>query len=162
MRLLNGIALAVSMAAAGTASAQLRPSPLGDIYESYNDCFKVAVEGGVKPDVLPALGWSRATVSSKNGKVEKGTPIIYSHLKRAPLILLSSEQGDGICIVMARLENTKAFKQFKSAWGGKLPKPDAQGAITFFAEGHPIQLRQTGTTDKPSLSIVVGIPAKSQ
>jgi len=143
------------------ASAEIPVSPLGDIYQSYNDCFKVVTKDGIKPEVLGTLGWSRATVS-KNGKQVGSTPVIYGHLKRKPIILLSAEKGEGLCIVMARLENTKAFGDFKSAWGGKLPKPDAQGAISFFAEGHPIQLRQTGSADKPAMSIVVGTPMKSE
>ncbi len=141
--------------------AEIPVSPLKDLYESYNDCFKVATKDGIKPEVLASLGWQRATVTG-GGRPKADEPIIFGHSARKPIMMLSSPQGDGICIVMARLESRQAFEEFKSAWGGKLPKPDDKGAITFFAEGHPIQLRQTGTADKPAMSIVVGVPAKSE
>ena len=155
MRLLKLGAFVGAVALAAPATAQLRPSPLGDIYKSYNDCFKVATKQGIKPNVLGPLGWSRATISSKDGKKADSGPIIYGHASRAPLILLSAERGDGLCIVMARLENSASFEEFKKAWGGKLPAPDKEGAISFSAEGQVVQLRQTGSAQKPSLSIAV-------
>ena len=161
MRSLKSALAIGAIAIAVPASAELPVSPLGDIYESYNDCFKVATKDGIQPSALTPLGWKQAQVSG-SGKPKAGELIIYGHGSRKPIIMLSAPSGDGICIVMARLENGRAFEEFKSAWGGKLPKPDDKGAITFFAEGHPIQLRQTGTADKPAMSIVVGTPAKSE
>ena len=154
------LALLAAAALTTPAPAEIPVSPLGDIYASYNDCFKVATKNGMKPEALAPLGWSRATVS-KGGKPVADAPDIYGHAKRKPIILLSAQKGEGICIVMARLESVGAFEEFKKGWGGKLPKPDAEGAISFFAKGHPIQLRQTGSADKPSMSIVVGTPMKS-
>ncbi len=150
-----------ALALCTSASAQLRPSPLGDIYETYNDCFKVATQDGLKREVLGPLGWSRATSSSNDGKTVDG-PVIYGHAKRAPLILLSAEEGKGLCIVVARLENAGAFDQFKRAWGDQMPKPDAEGAISFFADGHAVQLRKTGSPQEPSLSIAVMTPSESE
>jgi hypothetical protein len=158
---LRKLALAAAASAlAAPAAAQLRPSPLNEIYQSYNDCFKVATAGGLKPEVLGPLGWSRAKVSG--GAPAASDPIIFGHAQRRPLILLSAEQGQGLCIVMARLENAGAFDEFKKAWGGKLPKPDAEGAISFSAEGHIVQLRQTGTRQAPSLSLAVMTPTESK
>lgn len=160
MRLLKTAVFIGAFAMAGPVFAELPVSPLGEIYESYNDCFKVATKDGIKLEVLTSLGWQRAKVSGAKSKAED--PVIYGHASRKPIIILSSPRGDGICIVTARLESMKAFEEFKSAWGGKLPKPDAEGAIMFFADGHPIQLRQTGSADKPAMSIVVGTPTKSE
>ena len=154
------LALLAVAALPAPATAEIPVSPLADIYASYNDCFKVATKDGMKPDALAALGWSKATVS-KDGRAIADAPDIYGHARRKPIILLSAQKGEGICIVMARLESVGAFEEFKKGWGGKLPKPDAEGAISFFAEGHPIQLRQTGSADKPSMSIMVGTPMKS-
>jgi hypothetical protein len=162
MRLPKLGAFAGMLALAAPTTAQLRPSPLGDIYESYNDCFKVATKDGMDPNVLGSLGWSRATVSSKDGNKADSQPIIYGHTKRAPLILLTVERGNGLCIIMARLKNSGSFEEFKKAWGGKLPAPDAQGAISFSAEGHVVQLRQTGSAQEPSLSIAVMTPVESK
>ena len=92
---------------------------------------------------------------SKDGKPVANAPIIYGHAARKPVILLSAEKGDGLCIVMARIESAKAFEDFKSAWGGKLPPPDKEGAIYFFAEGQPIRLQRTGTAEQPALAIAV-------
>ena len=161
MRLLKTAFAVGALLWAVPSFAELPISPLKDIYESYNDCFKVATKDGIKPEMLAPLGWQRAKVSG-GGKPKADEPIIFGHSARKPIMMLSSPQGDGICIIMARLESRQSFEEFKSAWGGKLPKPDANGAITFFAEGHPIQLRQTGTADKPAMSIVVGMPAKSE
>ena len=161
MRSLKLAAILITLAVAQPASAQLRPSPLAEIYQSYNDCFKVATKGGIKTDVLKPLGWSRATLSQDGKNVADG-PIIYGHATRAPLIMLSAEKGGGLCIVMARLESTASFEEFKKAWGGKLPAPDAEGAISFSAEGQIVQLRQTGSTKEPSLSIAVMTPMEGE
>ena len=161
MRSFKCIASAAALALTAPASAELPVSPLRDIYVSYNDCFKVAAKGGMKPEVLATLGWSRATMSSGGKPVADG-PMIYGHAKRAPIIILSADKGDGLCIVMARLETTKAYEEFMSAWGGKLPKPAADGTITFFAEGHPIMLKRTGSTQKPSMTISVMTPMETK
>ncbi len=159
MRLLEGVVVAGALLSAASASAQLRPSPLGDIYASYVDCFKVATKDGLKPDVLTTLGWSRATVE---GQSAADKPIFFGRSDRAPLILLSAEQGQGLCIVLARLEDLAAFENFKSAWGGKLPQPDKDGVIYFRAEGHLIRLQRTGTAKEPNMTIAVQTPVEQQ
>jgi hypothetical protein len=153
MKLVLALAL-LSVVAVAPATAALPVSPLNDIYESYNDCFKVATKEGLKPEALGPLGWSRATVS-KDGKPVDKAPIIYGHAKRAPIILVSADKKDALCIVMARIESVNAFEEFKKAWGGKLPPPDKEGAIYFFAEGQPIRLQPTGTPQQPALTIAV-------
>ena len=161
MAALRKLALAAAACAlAAPAAAQSRPSPLNEIYQSYNDCFEVATAEGLKPEVLGRLGWSRAKVSG--GAPTAGDPIIFGHAKGRPLMLLSAEQGKGLCIVMARLENAGAFDELKKVYGGKLPKPDANGAISFSAEGHTVQLRQTGARQAPSLSLAVMTPTESK
>lgn len=161
MRLLKSGAFAGLLALAASASADIPVSPLGDIYESYNDCFKIASKQGMKPEVMAGLGWSRATVS-KDGKPVADAPLIYGHTKRKPIIMLSAEKGEGLCIVIARLESATAFEEFKGAWGGKLPAPDKEGSINFFAEGHPIMLKQTGSADKPAMTISVLTPMEKK
>ena len=156
------VALLGALTLASPADAQLRPSPLGDIYKSYNDCFKVATKDGLRPDILPSLGWSRASVSSKDGKAVADAPIIFGHSTRKPLIMLSAEKGEGLCIVMARLQSATSFEEFKKPFGGKLPRPDKDGAISFSAEGHIVQLRQTGSRQEPALSIAVMTPMESE
>ena len=154
--------LAITLAAlASPAAADFPVSPLLDIYESYNDCFKVATDDGLQPEVLGTLGWVRATLT-KDGKPVPDGPIIYGNAKRKPAIILSAEKGSGSCMVVARLENAASFEQFKSAWGGKLPAPNAKGEILFFAEGRPIQLKQGGTADKPALTIAVITPPEKK
>ena len=140
------------------ASAQLAVSPLFDIYESYNDCLKVAVPEGLKLDILSSLGWSPATVTTKDGKPVTGGPTLFGHAKRKPIIFLSVEKVGAVCTVMARLDNAKSFAEFTKAWGGKLPAPDKDGIIGFFDDGHPVALRQTGTADKPAMTISVMTP----
>jgi hypothetical protein len=155
------VAVAVAGMWSGSASAELRPSPLGDIYESYNDCFKVATKDGLNQDTLRSLGWTRATVS-EGGKPKNDGPIIFGHPERVPLIVLSAENGQGLCIVAARLENSGSFEDFKKPFGGKLPEPDADGAISFAAKDHIVQLRKTGTEQAPGLSIAVMTPMESK
>ena len=72
--------------------------------------------------------------------------------------MLTADKGEGLCVVLARLENAGAFDEFKKAWGGKLPAPDEKGTISFVAEGQIIQLRRTGSPQEPSLSILVATP----
>ena len=159
MRRLAFIAAAVAWTS--PAAAELPVSPLKDIYESYNDCFKVATKDGLKVEALGPLGWSRATVS-KDGEAVAGAPIIYGHADRKPVILLSAEQGDGLCIVMARLETAKSFDEFKGAWGGKLPAPDKEGAIHFFEDGQAVRLQRTGTAAQPAMAIAVMTPPEKK
>ena len=158
MRLLKVSAgVVIALASARTGYAELPVSSLSEIYQSYNDCFQVATSDGLKSEALAALGWARATVS-KNGKQVPSDLPIYGHKTRAPIIMLSAAEGSGLCIVMARIDSLQDFEKFKSAWGGKLPKPSADGTIGFLAEGRPVQLRQTGSPEKPSLSIAVMTP----
>ena len=159
MRRLGFIVAALAWTA--PAAAELPVSPLKDIYESYNDCFKVATREGLKKEALALLGWSRATVS-KDGEAVTDAPIIYGHTGRKPVILLSAEQGSGLCIVMARLESAKAFDDFKSAWGNKLPAPDKEGAIYFFEDGQPVRLQRTGTAAQPAMAIAVMTPPEKK
>src|SRR3546814_484655 len=116
-----GIAFATALGNAAPAAAELPASPLVDIYESYNDCFKVAARDGFKPEVLASLGWSRATLTGADGKPVANAPIIFANPKRKPIIFLSSEKYGAVCSVMARLENAEALAEFQKAWGGKLP-----------------------------------------
>ena len=160
MRLFKKTLLVGALALAVPASAELPASPLGDIYESYNDCFKVATKSGFKADVLASLGWKQATMTSKDGKPVPNAPMIYGNLKRKPIIILSPEEG--VCTVMARLEDVEAFSEFKKAWGGNLPLADKNGIIGFYAEGHPIALRETGTAAKPAMTISVMTPAEKK
>jgi hypothetical protein len=154
-------AVVALLTASSPAVADIRPSPLGDIYASYNDCFKVMTKDGVRPEVLGTLGWSPASPSA-SGKPRKDGPALFAHPQRAPVIMLSSNPGEGICIVMARLERVAAFEEFKSAWGGQLPKPNRDGVIFFQAEGHPIRLQQTGSRQEPSLTIAVMPPSENK
>ena len=155
MRSFKGIAFVGALMLAAPASAELPVSPLADIYESYNDCLKVATKEGLKLDVLASLGWSPATVTGPDGKPVTDGPTIFGNATRKPVIFLSVEQAGNVCSVMARLEKAESFAEFKKAWGGKLPKPDKDGIIGFFDEGHPVALRETGTPVKPALTISV-------
>ena len=155
------LALAFAGSLAAPAAADLPVSPLKDIYESYNDCFKVATKEGLKVDALGPLGWSRASVS-KDGKPVANAPIIYGHSGRKPIILLSAEKGNGLCIVMARLESAKAYDDFKAAWGTKLPVPDKEGAIYFFEDGQPVRLQPAGKPGEPGMTIAVMTPPEKK
>ena len=162
MRWSRGFAAVAALLLAIPASAQLAVSPLVDIYESYNDCLKVAVPGGLKLDVLTSLGWTPASVTDKDGKPVTGGPTIFGHAKRKPIIFLSLEKSGNVCNVMARLDKASSFADFTKAWGGKLPAPDKDGIIGFFDNGHPVALRQTGTADKPSLTMSVMTPMEKK
>jgi hypothetical protein len=157
-----GIAFACALVTAAPAAAELPTSPLVDIYESYNDCFKVAAMDGFKPEVLASLGWLRATMTGPDGKPVANAPIIFANPKRKPIIFLSSEKDGAVCTVMARLANVEAFAEFQKAWGGKLPAPDKNGIIGFYAEGRPVALRATGTREKPALTISVMTPMEKK
>lgn len=155
------LAALVVAALCAPARAEVPVSPLGDIYKSYNDCFDVATKDGIKPEVLRSLGWSKAT-TSKNGKPTTDQLPIFGHPARKPLITLSAESGEGLCIVLARLENAGSFDEFKKPFGNNLPAPAADGTISFKALGHVVQLRRTGTPAEPSMSIAVMTPMGSK
>jgi len=142
-------------------AAQLRPAPLEEIFESYNDCFATTNSGQLAPAELKKLGWKRATIEAE-GKAVDGGPIIFGHGNRAPIILLSGTEGQGVCIVNARIESFSVFEDFKAAFGGKLPKPDKDGEITFFAEGRPVQIAATGSQNEPALRLVVMTPMEKK
>ncbi len=126
------------------------------IFETYNDCFAATENGSIDTVALGSLGWARARMTADDGAAIEDGPIIFGHSERAPIILLSALEGDGFCIVMARAENSEVFEQFKQAFGDNLPDPDENGAITFFAQGHIVQIAQTGSRDEPSIRLAVG------
>lgn len=161
MRKLTSVMCAVSVAVAAPAAAQLREAPLPQIFESYNDCFAATESGAIETSALESHGWARATMTDGEGNPIEGGPIIFGHSDRAPILLLSGLEGDGVCIVNARIESYAIFDQFKDAFGGKLPEPDADGAITYGAKGHIVQIAPTGSTEKPSLRLVVGTKAET-
>ena len=134
---------------------------LADIYQSYNDCFAATAGTSLAPAALEKLGWTRAEIKSDGKKVEGG-PIIYGHAERQPIILLSATQGKGICVVNARIKDFSVFEEFKKSLGGKLPKPDDTGEITFIAEGRPVQIAPSGSRSKPALRLVVMTPLESK
>ncbi len=146
---------------AAPAAAEMRAAPVGEIFESYNDCFAATNGGTLDPTELEKLGWSRATISSDGKAVEDG-PIIYGHGQRAPIILLSGTGGAGICIVNARIKSFAVFEEFTAAFGGKLHKPNKDGEITFMAEGRPVQIAPTGSRDKPAMRLVVMTPTENK
>ena len=147
---------------ASPATAEMPVSPLGDIYETFNDCLAVADKTGISQDKLTSLGWSRASMRKADGSVLAGGPIIYGNAKRAPIIVLSKEKGEGMCMVMARIESVETFPKFLEAWRPKLPKPDKDGAIGFYDGGHPVLIRQTGTREKPALTMSVMTPSEKK
>ena len=151
-------AVAALLAFGAPAAAELPVAPLIDIYESYNDCFKVATKDGLKPDMLATLGWQRATSTDKDGKPTSEGPVIYGNVKRKAVMFFSAEKLGITCTIAARLENAAAFDEFKKAWGGKLPAPDKDGIIGFLVGDQPVALRRTGTADKPTMAISVMTP----
>ncbi len=143
------------------AQAQLREAPLPQIFQSYNDCFAATDSGQINTSALVSLGWARASMTDGDGKPIDGGPIIFSHSERSPIILLSALEGDGVCIVNARIESFEVFKSFTEAFGGNLPEPNEEGAITYRAQGHIVQIAPTGSKDKPSLRLVVGTKSET-
>ncbi len=154
-------AAAIATLAVAPANAQMRVAELGEVYQSYNDCFAVTDTGSLNPDALSAAGWQRATMSDGKGKPIEDSPLIFGHPERAPLVLLSALEGQGACIVVARIENLKAYDQFKSAWGGKLPKPNKDGEISFIAQGRAVLMAPTGSRKEPRLRLAVGTRMES-
>jgi hypothetical protein len=154
--------LALGALATGTsASADIPVSPLGDIYLTFNDCLEVAQPSGINTDKLASLGWTKATSHNADGTPAKG-PLIYGNPKRKPIIVLSTESGDGMCMVMARIESDAAFPEFLKAWGPQLPAPRKDGSIGFYDGGHPVLIRQTGTREKPALTMSVMTPSEKK
>jgi hypothetical protein len=151
----------VALATGTSASADIPVSPLGDVYLTFNDCLDVAQPSGISTDKLASLGWSKATSHNADGTPGKG-PLIYGNPKRKPIIILSSESGDGVCIVMARIETAETFPKFLEAWGPRLPKANKDGVIGFYDDGHPVLIRETGTREKPALTMTVGVPSEKK
>ena len=162
--LLKGTMLAAGSALAllsSPAHAQLREASLQQIFESYNDCFAATETGTINAAALTSLGWSRATMTDGDGNSIKDGPIIFGHTDRNAIILLSALEGDGVCIVNARIASFDVFESFTEAFGGNLPEPDEQGAITYRAQGHIVQIAPTGSKEKPSLRLVVGTKSET-
>jgi hypothetical protein len=62
--------------------------------------------------------------------------------------------------VLARLQTTAMFNKFLEAWHGQLPPPDKDGIISFWDEKRIVQIRRTGTSGAPGLSMVVMPPSE--
>lgn len=154
-------AAAVAALTVAPASAQMRVAGLGEVYESYNDCFAATETGSLDPDALGSAGWQRGALSNSGSENIEDEPIIFGHASRAPIIMLSALEGEGACIVVARIETSDVFEQFTSAWGEKLPKPNEDGEISFFADGRAVQMAPTGSRNEPSLRVAVGTRMES-
>lgn len=150
------------MLAASPAAGQMTPASLGDIVASYNDCFAATNTASLAPSELEKLGWQRATIQSSTGEKIADAPIIYGHTARSPLIMLNALEGQGVCVVTARIESLAAFDAFKAALGGQLPRPERNGEVTYQAEGRIVQIAPTGSSDKPSVKLVVGTRMESK
>lgn len=150
-------ALAATLLVASPAQAQLKDAPVSDIFESYNDCFAATAGGEVSVAALEDLEWEL-------GDWEEGDddmPLVFSHPERAPIIMLTADEGDGLCVVIARTENEKTYETFVGAFGGKLPAPDANGVIYYTVKGHIVRLAQTGTAEEPGMTLAVGTLAEN-
>jgi hypothetical protein len=160
----KGLPILIAGALLGStpAAAQMATAPVADVFESYNACFAATNTTSLAPAELEELGWQRATIQSSKGETVKDPPIIFGHADRSPLILLSGLEGQGVCVVTARIESLSVFEQFKSAFGGKLPKPDRKGDITYQAEGRIVQIAPTGSREQPSLKLVIGTRMESK
>ncbi len=141
---------------AAPAAAQLREAALPDIFESYNACFAATESGSIAPGSLEELGWARATMTDGDGNAIQDGPIIYGHGERAPLIILSGLEGEGVCMVSAKIESIETFEEFKAAFGDALPEPNENGEILFSAQGHIVQIAPTGSREAPAMRLVVG------
>jgi hypothetical protein len=160
----KGLVLLLAGAALGAvpAAAQTGTAPVRQVFETYNDCFAATNTASLAPAELEKLGWQRASVESSKGDKITDAPIIFAHADRSPLILLSGLEGQGICVVTARIESYAVFDEFKAAFGDKLPRPDKKGNITYQAEGRIVQIAPTGSPEKPSLKLVVGTRMESK
>ncbi len=134
----------------------MREAPLPEIFGSYNDCFAATDSGSLSPSELEEKGWVKG---DWDADVDQG-PFVYGHGERAPIILLTNLEGDGMCIVVARIKGKETYEGFKSAFGGKLPEPNAEGAIFYRANNRIVRLALTGTEDEPSMSLAVSTPAE--
>lgn len=143
------------------AAAQMREAALTEVFESYNDCFAATRGGSISVPALEGLGWKRATVQTGNGEPIQEGPVFFGHPERAPLIILNAVEGEGFCMVNARIESFAVFEEFKQAFGGQLPKAAENGAITFLAEGQAVQIAPTGSREAPALRLAVFTPRKS-
>ena len=154
-------ALALSAVLAAPAAAQLREASLPEVFESYNACFKATESGSIAPGSLEDLGWARATMSDSDGNAVEGGPIIYVHGEQAPLIILSGLEGEGVCMVSAKIDSFARLEEFKAAFGDALPAPNDKGEILFSAQGHIVQIAPTGSRDAPAMRLVVGTRRES-
>jgi hypothetical protein len=156
------LALAALSLAGTPAAAQLPSAPLDQVFASYNDCFAATNTPSLVPDALEQLGWERATIQGRGGERVENAPIIFARGDRAPLIMLSGLEGQGICIVSSRIASFAVFDEFKAAFGGKLPKPEKNGEITYQAEGRIVRIAPAGTPEKPGLKLIVGTRMESK
>lgn len=144
------------LAAAAPAAAQTRIAPLPDIFETYNACFAATNSGALDPQALSGLGWEASPVGGDS------SPNAYIHPEKAPVILLVETQERGLCVVVARIDGKETFDGFTNAFGGKLPKPNDKGEITFAAEGRTVQIAQTGTDEEPQMRLIVATPTEKE
>ena len=137
------------------ASAQLREAELPEIFDSYNDCFAATKTGSISLGALEKRGWKRAVVSAADGKEIEGGPIMFGHAERAPIVMFDATEGDGICMVTARIKSFDVYEDFKQAFGGKLPPANEDGTTTYVANGQLVQIAPTGSREAPALRLIV-------
>jgi len=134
------------------AMGQIKPVAVEQIFETYNACYAAMPAQGIDSAKLEALGCQLATSSSPAIK----DIFLYGHTtEKRGLILLSAQSGSGICIVTAKLEKYKDYKKFLTAFGDKLPKPNADGETLFKSGGRLVIVSRTGSRKEPAMRIAV-------
>ena len=160
--LLAGLALATQ------ASAEMPPSPPGDIASAVADCWAAVRPNSIDQAVLRQRGWQPSKIEgAQRGVATSLQP--YGKSGSNVLVMLMGTSDVPMCSVLSRVENAAAVSKAAQAVQQVLVAADPQvktarsgKSIIFLSLPRIATLDATGTKDKPAVRIVAGYSAEKK
>ena len=160
------VAACLSAAATGpAATAQtLTPAEPDTIMAAVTTCLNVVEAGGIDEAQLAELGWQRAT-AQRDGKTVELELGLYGKSGSNALIMAHEGSKMPVCLVMARLQQTKEYQAILDAIdaidGIKAVKQE-ELEILFMSDRRIIQSERLGSPAEATVRIAVSaLPEKS-
>ncbi|GAA4217666.1 hypothetical protein GCM10022253_16690 [Sphingomonas endophytica] len=158
-RLLVAALCAVGTAASPANAKARAPASPEEIVAGVRSCVVSVGPAGLDQARLAADGWSKASISSKDGKPVESPLIVYG---KGRLMMVSTTPARGtsqLCTVMADIGSVSAFPGIQAAMANAYGAPfkdDGKGEQFFAAPDHRyIDLASTGNNDRPSIRAAV-------
>ncbi len=157
--------MAAALCAVATLASPVVAEGMGiasqdEILAGIRSCTNGVGPAGLDEAHLIADGWSKGSMSSKDGKPVENGLIVYG---KGHLMVLTSNAGLGqmqLCNFVAKIASVQAFPKLQAAMASTYGVPfkdNGRGDQYYRASNsHLINLVFTGSNDRPSVRVAVG------